>query len=128
MTIGVKLAIGSVVLAGVMAYLAYEGASTSWQYYVTVDECVADADQLAGKRVRVSGCVAEGTLQVESHRRWASFTLLGVEGNLPARCGGPLPDNLAEGMEVVVEGRLDGTQHLEGDKVLTRCASKYESK
>jgi cytochrome c-type biogenesis protein CcmE len=128
MTIGVKLAIGSVVLAGVMAYLAYEGASTSWQYYVTVDECLADVDSLVGKRVRVSGRVAAGSLHIDSHRRWADFKLLGAQNELLTRCGGPLPDNLSEEMEVVVEGRLDSASHLEGDQVLTRCASKYESK
>jgi cytochrome c-type biogenesis protein CcmE len=38
-----------------------------------------------------------------------------------------LPDNLAEKMAMVVEGRLDDSGTLHGDKVLTRCASKYQS-
>jgi cytochrome c-type biogenesis protein CcmE len=42
-------------------------------------------------------------------------------------CSGPLPDNLAEDMDVVVEGRLEEPDLLRGDKVLTRCASKYGS-
>ena len=40
---------------------------------------------------------------------------------------GPLPDNLAEEMEVVVEGSLEPSGCLRGDRVLTRCASKYAS-
>jgi cytochrome c-type biogenesis protein CcmE len=38
-----------------------------------------------------------------------------------------VPDNLAEDMEVVVEGTLREPDCLDGDKVLTRCAGKYEA-
>ena len=30
-------------------------------------------------------------------------------------------------MEVVVEGRLEGSCTLHGDKLITRCASKYNA-
>ena len=36
MSTGKKLAIAGVVVAGVTAYMAYLGASSSWQYYMTV--------------------------------------------------------------------------------------------
>ena len=48
--------------------------------------------------------------------------------NLKVVCSGPLPDNLAEGIAVLVEGRLDDGGLLHGEKVLTRCASKYQSR
>jgi cytochrome c-type biogenesis protein CcmE len=38
-----------------------------------------------------------------------------------------LPDNLKEDIDVVVEGRLNESGALQGDRVLTRCASKYQS-
>jgi cytochrome c-type biogenesis protein CcmE len=31
-------------------------------------------------------------------------------------------------MDVVVEGRLAGDKLLRGDKIITRCASKYEAR
>ena len=52
---GRKLAIGGVIIAGVTAYLAYRGASATWQYYLTAEECLAERRSLAGQRVRVSG-------------------------------------------------------------------------
>jgi cytochrome c-type biogenesis protein CcmE len=52
----------------------------------------------------------------------------GQTGTLAVICAGPLPDNLAEALEVVVEGRLDAGGMVRGDKVLTRCASKYEAR
>ena len=126
MTPGLKLTLGGLVIAGVTAYMAFVGASASWKYYLTADECAANAATLVGTRVRVSGKVANDTLHVTSDRRHADFTLRGSTGELPVACTGQLPENLTEDMEVVVEGRLEAGGLLRGDKVLTRCASKYE--
>ena len=64
-----------------------------------------------------------------SHRKGTvlSFCLQGQTGTLDVVYQGPLPDNLAESMDVVVEGRCEAGGKIVGDKVLTRCASKYES-
>jgi cytochrome c-type biogenesis protein CcmE len=126
MSTGGKLAVGAAVIVGVTGYMAYVGASASWKYYLTVDECLADTAKFAGQRLRVSGQVAAASLRVDSQRSKARFALAGTEGKLPVECSGPLPDNLAEEIEVVVEGRLDPSGRLQGDKLLTRCASKYE--
>jgi len=124
----VKLALGAGIVVGVTSYMAYVGASASWQYYVTADECVVRAEQLADRPVRVSGLVAAGSLQVAADRSQASFDLQGATNRLRVVCAGPLPDNLAEKIDVVVEGRLEAGGVLHADKLLTRCASKYETR
>jgi cytochrome c-type biogenesis protein CcmE len=120
----VKLVVGGAVIAAAIAYLAYLGAASSAQYYLLVDECPA-AEELHDRRVRVSGRVGVESLQVAADRRGAVFLLEGNQHKLPVSCTGPLPDNLAEGMDVVVEGVLRSGGRLEGDAVITRCASKY---
>jgi len=127
MTSGTKLALGGLVVASVTGYMAYLGASASWQYYLTVDECADQAESLAGARVRITGKVLPGSLSVAPDRREASFSIGGERHELLARCRGPLPDNLAEDVDVVVEGRLEDSGLLRGDKVITRCAGKYRS-
>jgi len=127
MTPLVKLAVGACIVIGVTTYMAYVGASASWQYYVTADECLAHAEKFAGSRLRVSGVVQPGSLQVSPQRTEAKFRLQGQTGTLHVICAGPLPDNLDEAMEVVVEGRYEDGGLIRGDKLLTRCASKYES-
>ena len=129
MPVRTKLILGALVLLAVTAYVAYLGASSSWQYYLTVDECAADLNQFAGRRVRVSGTVAPGSLQMGQDRKSATFLLEGSTDTLTAICDGPLPlpDNLAEGITVVVEGSVSPGGSLNAEKVLTRCASKYES-
>ena len=123
-----KLVLGGLLIAGVMAYMAYLGASASWQYYVTAEECLANAESLIGARVRVSGRISPNTLRIAAGRREAAFSIEASQAALAVACAGPLPDNLAEGIDVVVEGRLDDGRCLRGDRVITRCASKYQSK
>ncbi len=128
MTTSRKLIIGGAIIVAVTAYMAYRGAAASWQYYLTTDECLADGASLAGRRIRVSGQVAPGTLDIAKDRSRASFSLAGQNANLKVVCRGSLPGNLVEGTAVLVEGRLDDTGMLQSEKVLTRCASKYESR
>jgi cytochrome c-type biogenesis protein CcmE len=128
MSTGIKLTIGGAIIACITAYMAYLGARSSWQYYLTVDECAANAGELVNRSLRVSGQIAPESLHIDSDRTSADFVLKGAAVELHVTCGGPLPDNLAEQIEVVVEGRLESAVELCGHKVITRCASKYESK
>ena len=82
---------------------------------------------MIGNRLRVSGKVAPQTLHVAEDRKQVAFSLEGTKKNLHVICSGQPPDNLAEQMDVVVEGRLDASGLLHADKILTRCASKYKS-
>lgn len=127
MSVTAKLGIAAAIVAGVTGYMAYVGTAQSWKYYLTVDECLADAPSLTNQRMRVNGKVSVGSLDITEGRQRATFTLCGSAHELPVTCVGPLPDNLAEDMDVVVEGRLNKQGLLEGDRVLTRCASKYEA-
>jgi cytochrome c-type biogenesis protein CcmE len=123
-----KLAVGVLLIASATGYMAYLGGEASWQYYLTVDECTAEAAPPLGARVRVSGRISPNTLGIYGDGREAVFSLEGSqETRLAVTCPGPLPDNLAEGMDVVVEGRLEDHHFLKGHKVITRCASKYRS-
>lgn len=122
-----KIAVAATILTALVAYLAYLGTSSGWHYYLLVDECVTQSEKYAGKRLRVSGRVVPGSLKIADDRRAASFTLAGSEHTLPVACQCSVPDNLAEGMDVVVEGSLTADQHLQGERVITRCASKYAS-
>ena len=123
-----RLLLCAVVISASIAYAVYLGASSSWQYYLQVDEFVAQVDQFRGKRLRLSGRVAIGSLQASSEHREANFVLEGSQHKLPVSYRGSLPDNLAEGRDVVVEGSLAGDGHFQCETVITRCASKYASK
>lgn len=121
-----KLTVGAFVVTASIAYLAFLGAAGSWQYYLSVDETVADAANLKGKRIRVSGRVIPESLKIGEGRREAEFEIAGARHKLHIVCRCAMPDNLAEDIDVVVEGVLQDDELL-GHKVITRCASKYET-
>jgi len=123
-----KLLLCGVVIATTIAYAVYLGASSSWQYYLQVDECLGQADLFRGKRLRLSGRVAAGSLKASPEHREANFVLEGNEHKLPVWYRGSIPDNLAEGRDVVVEGALAGDGHFQCETLITRCASKYAPK
>jgi cytochrome c-type biogenesis protein CcmE len=127
MTTGIKLAVGGFIVAAVTGYMAYQGAASSWQYYLTVDECIAASDNLGESRLRVHGSVVPGSLQIAPDRHTARFEIAGERGKLKVIAPGPIPDNLKEEVEVVVEGRLSDSETLHAEQVLTKCASKYQS-
>jgi cytochrome c-type biogenesis protein CcmE len=127
MSLRFKLVAGALFIATAFGYLAFLGAASNWQYYLSVDEVVADQGNLSGRRMRVSGRVVPGTLSIAKERREASFDLAGQHQTLSFACRCTIPDNLAEDAEVVVEGMLQANV-FRGEKVITRCASKYEPK
>ena len=127
MSLRLKLTAGALVVIAAIGYLAFLGAARSWQYYLSVDETVADAVNLTGKRIRVSGRVAVESLMISDRRLEAEFDLASAEHKLHTLCRCAIPDNLAEDIDVVVEGVLQADGIL-GHKVITRCASKYEPK
>ncbi len=126
MTTGRKLWLLGTLLVVVTSWFAWQGAAGSWQYYLTPDECLARGPSLAGTRVRVAGKVVPGSLRLAPDRREAAFALEGSHQPLAIQYRGPLPDLLADHADVVVEGRLEAAGLLRADKLLTRCASKYE--
>lgn len=123
-----KFVMGATMIVAAIAYLAYLGASSSWQYYVLVDECMRQPEQWQGKRLRISGQLAEGSLAVDAEQRTVTFVLSGKECRLAVSYHGGLPDNLHEGMDLLVEGSLRGRDGLEAERIITRCASKYNPK
>ncbi len=74
-----------------------------------------------------------GSLVIAPDRQEARFSLSEEGSKLPVVCTGPLPDDLspAKTMEVVVEGRMEDAVRWHvlhgGDKLITKCASKYSA-
>ena len=52
MSTGRKLVMGGILIGGLIAYTAYRGASASWQYYLTADECLSQGKSLVGHRLQ----------------------------------------------------------------------------
>jgi cytochrome c-type biogenesis protein CcmE len=127
-----RLFVGSLIIAVISAYMVYAGSKSSWQYYVTVEECLDDLTELKGRPLRVSGTVLPGSLHVRPDRAGGAFSLHNAENQststtLQVHCQCNMPHTLVEGIGVIAEGHLDSQGVLQAHNVLTRCASKYAS-
>lgn len=122
--------ISVVVVVVALSGLLWASTRGGAEYYKYVDEVVADAARFQGKRLRVHGDVVMGSLVSDKslHHR---FKLASREPRpaavIEAEFQGIPPDAFKDGAEVIVSGILT-TGRLLGDKIETKCPSKYETK
>jgi cytochrome c-type biogenesis protein CcmE len=95
-------------------------------YYLTVSEFVAAPERVAGE-FRISGTVAEGSIQRPPSGREARFVLTDGTSSLPVTYRGQIPDAFVDGADVVVEGRQQDDGSFQADMMLAKCPSKYEA-
>ena len=125
--IGIKIAIAGVVFVGALSYLAFAGARQGWVYHLTVDRFLSDT-QYKQQRVRLCGTVEKENFISSPGKLTATFVLKGDAASVPVEYHGVIPEMFQAGRDVVVEGRLDSAGKFQADVLMTKCASKYESK
>jgi cytochrome c-type biogenesis protein CcmE len=122
-----RFMVGAVLIATAVAYLVWAGIQSTAVYYFEMDEFLGARTAHAGEDLRVKGWVRTGTMQWDPATNELAFELARQDGSgaVPVTYKGILPDMFAEGREVVVEGRDDGSA-FRARQVLTSCPSKYE--
>jgi cytochrome c-type biogenesis protein CcmE len=120
----IKLTVAAIALVAAVAYLAVAGAKDGWVYYLDVDAYLNEPTYHE-QRVRLAGRVAdEGVL---TNLLGAEFELLGPQERVPVMYKGVLPDLFKPGCDVVIEGKLGEAGVFQADKMMTKCASKYQA-
>ena len=121
-----KLLIVIILTAAAVALLVLSATLITAMYYVTVDELQQRRAELQGRGVRVSGFVVGDSVSFDAANLMLRFELQGEGGGvLPVSFHGPKPDQLRDGAEAVVEGKLVG-DGFDAGSVLLKCPSKYE--
>jgi len=92
-------------------------------FFLTPAEVAAKAIP-AGKRIRLGGLVAEGSLK-RGVGMQVEFAITDKVKTIPVSYTGILPDLFREGQGVVAEGKLDGTGQFVADTVLAKHDEKY---
>lgn len=124
----IKLLIGIIVIGGGIGYFMYQAMQSSWSYYYSVDEFTGGSDAVKNSSLRLAGKVKPGTVEKDMQKMQLSFVLTGTNNELPVTYTGVVPDNFAEDIEVVVEGRLEPSGTFNAQMLMTRCESKYKAK
>ncbi|MEW6046078.1 MAG: cytochrome c maturation protein CcmE [Bacillota bacterium] len=147
----IRVWVGVLVLVGATAYLMATGFRGATTYYLLPEEALNRAAQTGRSLpVRIRGRVEPGTLGFDPAAMAVRFRLgpdlAGQDGgaagdpstaSAAARTApgnlidvayrGAPPDNLAEGKQVIVEGRLGPDGRLTASQLLVTCPSRYES-
>jgi cytochrome c-type biogenesis protein CcmE len=125
--IGLKIGIASVVFVGALSYLAFAGARQNWVYHLSVDQFTT-GEQYKTQRVRLYGTVEKDQFLSSPAALTASFLLKGTNAQIPVEFHGMIPDMFQAGRDVIVEGQLNAAGKFQADVMMTKCASKYETK
>ena len=136
MSKGVQIALGALVVAGLLGWYAATNLETigTFQYYQSLTEFrAANAE---GKAVRVHGYVAPGSIERDLAKRQLRFQVVNAPPHQTASAEpmavlyGTLetPDMFQDGAEVVLEGRMASGAVFVADNVMAKCPSKFEAK
>jgi cytochrome c-type biogenesis protein CcmE len=85
---------------------------------------VAEKQVPAGKRIRLGGLVAEGSLK-RGEGLTVSFAITDIAKTIPVSYTCILPDLFREGQGVVAEGKLDPAGRFHADTVLAKHDENY---
>lgn len=123
-----KFAALIVIVIGTLAWLAASGMSGSQTYYKSISEMDQMGGQAYGKRLRVGGDVAAGSIQRVGKE--VQFVLIQDKLKLKVAYTGsePLPDTFRDGAQALADGKLDRDGVFRAGKIQAKCASKYEVK
>src|SRR4051812_10657479 len=124
-----KFAALIVIVIGTLVWLATAGMNETKTYYKTISELGQMKDEAYGKRLRVGGDVAAGSIQRVGNE--VRFTLTqDNNSNLKVAYTGtdPLPDTFKDGAQALADGKLDKDGVFRASKIQAKCASKYEVK
>ena len=77
-----------------------------------------------GKRIRLGGLVAEGSLK-RGEGLTITFAITDTAKSIPVRYTGILPDLFREGQGVVAEGKLDADGRFIADSILAKHDENY---
>jgi len=127
----VKWTIGLIIVAGAVAlfFLSSTGNSKPVFYYSPTE---FHADLAKQKdRVKLKGLIQPGSVKLSQNRLDVWFNVQDekdLSKTLPVHYQGAVPDAFQEGLQVVVDGRMDGQGTFQGRELIVKCPSKYESK
>lgn len=122
----------TVVISGTaVSGLLWASLGEGAEYYKHVDEALAGRARLIGKRVRVHGNVAEGSLVHQAGTLDYHFTMESKSprehATMTVDFHGIPPDMFKPGAEVIAAGVLGSDGLLKSDRIETKCPSKYET-
>jgi len=121
-----KYIIGGIIILLALGYLSYIVFSSSVTYYVTVSEFKARGTELYNTDVRVSGEIADNTIDWNAEDIELRFTIAEGDETMKVIYQGVQPSGFKPGSNILVEGKYHSDDILWASQLIMKCPSKYE--
>lgn len=125
-----KFLIGGALVLSTSGYLMASSIKDTAQYYMTPTELatkVKSDTKFLDRGVKVGARVVTGTIQRDPSGRQLSFKMTDGAHTYAVDYRGIAPDTFTDGVDVVVEGKLDAEGTFHAKTLLAKCASRYEN-
>lgn len=125
-----KFLAGGVLILGTAGYLMATSINETGQYYLTPTELaskVSETPRFKNNGVKVGARVVAGTIVRDPSGRSLAFQMTDGAKTYAVQYRGITPDTFTDGVDVVVEGRLDANGTFQATTLLAKCASRYEN-
>ncbi len=100
------------------------------QYFLTPSELANKIDRdpsFVDVGVKISAKVVTGTIERAPDGRSVKFQMADSTTTYNVLYKGVIPDTFTDGVDVVVDGRLDDNGTFQATILLAKCASRYEN-
>jgi cytochrome c-type biogenesis protein CcmE len=125
----IKFVLGGLCILGTAGYLMASSIKETGVYYLTPAELsakVAADPTFYETGVKIGARVVPGSIIREPGGRAMTFVVTDGAVNYAVAYRGIPPDTFADGVDVVLEGRLERSGMFRATTVLAKCASRYE--
>lgn len=125
-----KFLLGGVLILGSAGYLMATSIQETGIYYLTPSELatrIGSDPTFYETGVKVGARVVPGTIVRDPGGRSMRFTVTDGIQTYPVTYRGLPPDTFTDGVDVVLEGRLQRDGTFRATTVLAKCASRYEN-
>lgn len=121
-----KLVLFTLVIVGILSFLIYDNFQQSAAYYIHVKELLEESPA-SDKYLRVSGLLLPETIAWNGEEEVLTFEIQDTTSaeRLPVKYHKIKPENLEENEGLLLEGYYQG-DHLQVEKIMFQCPSKYE--
>jgi len=129
----IKIVATVLAIGAAVTLLLTASISSGSQYYKFVDEVVSNTDGFRGKKLKVHGIVADGSIEQVKGTLQYRFKIQSKPDRPPATIlatyEGLVPDTFKSGAEVIVKGSLtaDNQVAVVPDGIMAKCPSKYNA-
>lgn len=125
-----KFLLGGVLVLGTASYLMASSIDETATYYLTPGELASKVSanpRFVKNGVKVGARVVSGTIVRDPSGQSLTFKMTDGAKTYDVHYRGVAPDTFTDGVDVVVEGRLDANGTFQATTLLAKCASRYEN-